>query len=295
MKKVLFYLLIVLFAVFISCKKEYSLPTVNTPSDQTVEVGAEVDITFNFSAEGGFKSANLAASNGTAAIKTNGTAGDVTGSLVVTFTAGTTSGAGSVTLTIVDDQDQSVTATAVISVFEMGAPAVTAPANSDVEVMKPVDLSFEFTAEGGYSSSTLVASNGTAVIKTDGNAGATSGIVVVTYTADRTIGAGSVAIKVKDSNNKEGIATAVLNVVGVPTISVTDNIEEDITWETGKIYVLNGRIAVLSGATLTIQHGVIIKGGEGSGSNAKALIIARGGKLMAEGTSELSNYLHINC
>jgi len=51
------------------------------------------------------------------------------------------------------------------------------------------------------------------------------------------------------------------------------------------VYVLGGRIAVTSGVTLTIQPGVVVKGEVGSGANATALIIARGAKIMAEGTA----------
>lgn len=68
-------------------------------------------------------------------------------------------------------------------------------------------------------------------------------------------------------------------------IAITENISEDVTWETGNTYVLGGRIAVLDGATLTIEPGVIVKGEAGTGTNATALLIARGGKLMAEGTA----------
>ncbi|MBP9220078.1 MAG: hypothetical protein KBF42_01755 [Chitinophagales bacterium] len=68
-------------------------------------------------------------------------------------------------------------------------------------------------------------------------------------------------------------------------VQVTANITSNTTWETGKVYILTDRIAVESGATLTIQKGVIIKGQAGTGANATALIIARGAKLMAEGTA----------
>lgn len=68
-------------------------------------------------------------------------------------------------------------------------------------------------------------------------------------------------------------------------ILVDENIAEDVTWESGNVYVLGGRITVLEGATLTIEPGVIVKGQAGTGVNATALLIARGGKLMAEGTA----------
>ena len=69
------------------------------------------------------------------------------------------------------------------------------------------------------------------------------------------------------------------------TVIVSSNITTNTTWSAGTIYQLGGRITVTSGATLTIQPGTIIKGEAGTGPNATALLIARGGKLMAEGTA----------
>ncbi|NOZ47342.1 MAG: hypothetical protein GXO79_11260 [Chlorobi bacterium] len=69
-------------------------------------------------------------------------------------------------------------------------------------------------------------------------------------------------------------------------LQIIENITENTTWETGNVYVLGARIEVISGATLTIEPGVIVKGKAGTGTNATALIIARNAKLMAEGTSE---------
>lgn len=65
--------------------------------------------------------------------------------------------------------------------------------------------------------------------------------------------------------------------------TITSNISENTVWETGNVYTLGGRISVLSGVTLTIEPGVIIKGQAGSGPNATALIVARGATLIAEG------------
>jgi len=68
------------------------------------------------------------------------------------------------------------------------------------------------------------------------------------------------------------------------TVIVSSNISSNTTWSKSKVYVLAGRITVLSGATLTIEAGTVIKGQAGTGANATALLIARGGKLMADGT-----------
>lgn len=72
---------------------------------------------------------------------------------------------------------------------------------------------------------------------------------------------------------------------GNGTNYINANITQNTTWETGKVYVLQSRIAVVSGVTLTIQPGVIVKGEAGTGANATALLIARGARLMAEGTA----------
>ncbi|TDQ17231.1 hypothetical protein DFQ04_1883 [Algoriphagus boseongensis] len=69
------------------------------------------------------------------------------------------------------------------------------------------------------------------------------------------------------------------------SIVISSNITTNTTWETGKVYVLSGRISVVSGVTLTIQPGVIVKGEVGTGANATALVIARGAKINAAGTS----------
>ena len=66
---------------------------------------------------------------------------------------------------------------------------------------------------------------------------------------------------------------------------VTSNITTNTTWTSDKVWVLGARVTVTSGATLTIKPGTIIKGQAGTGANATALIIARGGKINAEGTA----------
>ena len=69
-------------------------------------------------------------------------------------------------------------------------------------------------------------------------------------------------------------------------VIITDNITENTTWTKDNIYQLAGRIVVEAGAELTIEAGTIIKGEAGSQANATALIIARNGKLFAEGTAD---------
>lgn len=57
------------------------------------------------------------------------------------------------------------------------------------------------------------------------------------------------------------------------------------TWTADNIYILDGKVIVGEGITLTIQPGTIIKGAEGLESKASALVVDQGGKLMANGTA----------
>jgi hypothetical protein len=82
-------------------------------------------------------------------------------------------------------------------------------------------------------------------------------------------------VKDGDGNVIETISTITDRGEGVGTITFT----KDKTW------VLNGLVFVNSGQTLTVEPGTLIKGKSGQGDNASALIVSRGGKIMAEGTA----------
>lgn len=69
-------------------------------------------------------------------------------------------------------------------------------------------------------------------------------------------------------------------------VTKSGQITADETWISSNIYILAGKVVVDDGVTLTIEPGTIIKGQKGTGSLASALIVARGGKIMAEGTQE---------
>lgn len=164
-------------------------------------------------------------------------------------------------------------------------PTISIPATSTVEAGQDVEISFDITTEGGYASSSLTATGGNATISSAPTSGATSGTITLVFSAGEA-GSGSVDLTVTDNNANTETATAVVTIATELTeFSISSNITSNTTWETGKSYILETRIAVEAGATLTIQPGVIIKGQVGSGANATALLIARGAKIMAEGTS----------
>ena len=56
-----------------------------------------------------------------------------------------------------------------------------------------------------------------------------------------------------------------------------------VTWTSDHRYLLNGFVFVNDGQTLTIEAGTVIRARTGQGSLASALIVARGGKIIAQG------------
>lgn len=76
---------------------------------------------------------------------------------------------------------------------------------------------------------------------------------------------------------------------GVAVVEVTDLGEGSgtVTWTNNKIYELQSKVFVNSGQTLTIEKGTIIKAvNKSNPSEAVALIVAAGAKIMAQGTAD---------
>jgi hypothetical protein len=171
------------------------------------------------------------------------------------------------------------------------APSITPPAVTNVQVENEADVTFTVTVPGGYKSVAISGTGGTATEKSAPAVGQTSGSVVVTFLADATAGAGSVTVTITDNNNKIASQTAVINKTAEPQkpiveVFATEDGVGTTTWTSSNIYVLRGFIFVNDGQTLTIEPGTIIKGQPGDGAGASALIVARGGKIEAEGTND---------
>ena len=60
---------------------------------------------------------------------------------------------------------------------------------------------------------------------------------------------------------------------------------DTIRWVKDTSYILTGFVFVNDGQVLDIEAGTIVRGRSGTGASASALIIARGGKIMAQGTA----------
>lgn len=88
-----------------------------------------------------------------------------------------------------------------------------------------------------------------------------------------------------DDDDAETIITPVDTPDNPVEVFVTDNISGSTTWSGDSVYVLKGRITVVSGGTLTIEAGAVVKGDAGAGASATALLVAQGGTLIANGSA----------
>lgn len=69
-----------------------------------------------------------------------------------------------------------------------------------------------------------------------------------------------------------------------PIATVTGNLVGNVNWSNDSIYLLQGKVYVKAGATLTIEPGTVIKGDKTVAGSA--LIVTRGAKIYAIGTAE---------
>lgn len=89
-----------------------------------------------------------------------------------------------------------------------------------------------------------------------------------------------------DEKAKEDDGSCEYPVVANGEVTKNGSLTANETWTSNNIYFLDGKVVVPSGITLTIEPGTIIKGKQGQEAAASALVIAKGGKIMAEGTAE---------
>ncbi len=166
-------------------------------------------------------------------------------------------------------------------------PNVTAPSGVTALENGAAGQSVNFTVfiDPGLTATYEAAGTGVTVLNGSGNISGST--VTINFDAGTTAGAASITLTVTDSEGQSDEATAVFSIgQTLSEVVLTSNITQNTTWASDKVYVLGGRITVVSGVTLTIEPGTIIKGQAGTGANATALLVARGGKLMAEGTAD---------
>ncbi len=168
------------------------------------------------------------------------------------------------------------------------APNVTAPSDVQSVANGEAGLSVTFNVSVDSELSATYSAAGSGVTVTNPSGDVTGNSVTINYDAGTTAGAASITLTVTDEEGQSDDATAVISInQDENTIILRENITSDTEWTSDKTYVLGGRITVEAGATLTIQPGTVIKGEAGTGPNATALLVARNGTLIAEGTETL--------
>lgn len=180
-----------------------------------------------------------------------------------------------------DDDDTGIGGTLTLTVADEAASV------ENLGTYGPVDI--VIGAEDGLKSYS-VTKDGEAYGETKTFDGETSSTEAFEFTATADDENKLVVFKfsVTDVNDKTTSATTTIAVgeaEQIETVVVSGLIEADASWTKDKIYELAGRVIVTAG-TLTIEEGTIIKGRTGTGSSASALVIARGAKIMAEGTAD---------
>ena len=119
-------------------------PIVSAPSSVTnVQISTATDLSFNVTVPGGYKSSTATASGGSAAIKSEPAVGETSGAVVVTFTAGTTIGAGSAILAVNDANDKANLGTAVLNITAV-------PVIPPVEISSAITANTTWTADNQY-------------------------------------------------------------------------------------------------------------------------------------------------
>ncbi|MAD43056.1 MAG: hypothetical protein CL623_11795 [Arcobacter sp.] len=194
-------------------------PVIETIATQTVDEDNEKTITFTATdVDGDTLNSSVTATNGTATVLGN----------VITFTPNTNyNGPATVTLTVDDGNGEIVSQVINVTVNELNdAPVITPIATQTVDEDNIKTITFTATdAENDTLNSSVTATNGTAIINTNGD-------IEFTPTADFN-GDATVTLTVVDING--GTTTQVINVTvnpvnDAPTVSsetITDAISED--------------------------------------------------------------------
>jgi hypothetical protein len=289
----LFVLLLMTVAIQ-SCKDDPAPapPTLTGPATvASVQIGAKADVTFTFTAPGGFQSASATAVGGTATIKTPATAGAATGSVVAEFTAGNVGGAGSVTLTLTDNKGNKVSQTAVLNITLSAPPTVTlSSATASAAAGNTVTVTATITAANGAKNITYTTTGGltgspASPVAISGSPTVATAAPVITFTipANAVVG-GVLTAVITGSDNQNLNSSPVTFTVTVSDVAnvLTGTPTADVTLTAGTPWTVKNQYIIANGRTLTVNAGAIVKGDK---ATKGVIIIQPGGKLIAEGTA----------
>jgi hypothetical protein len=286
-----FFIAMTSFVMIQSCDEDDPKPAAPTLTGPTtiasVQVGTAAEVTFTFDAPGGFASSEIVnATGGTAAIKTDAAADAKSGSVVVEFTAGTTAGAGTITLAVTDKENQTVEQTAAVNISISAPPTLSLSATAaSVTPGSTTTVTATITAANGAKNLTVTGAttNPAGPFTLSGATSAVTQDVVVAVPANATVGSTITAIfSAMDNQNLSSTPATLTITVADPTNILTGTVSANTTLNKGVPYLVKDKYIVASGVTLTVQAGAVIKGDK---ATKGVIIIQPGGKLVAVGTA----------
>ena len=277
-----------------------SAPTVTAPGIASVQISGTIELSFTIDAPGGYKSSSVTQSTGSAEVTSEPTAGATSGAVVVSFTAGTTAGAATITLTVTDNSDQMGSQNAAVNVSASAIPTIAGiPPTASIVGGNTLAVTAELAAEDGLASFTVVLDGATTLLDSTFADSPTSANIPISYPTSlvSTSTTAEIVFTVTDSDGDTTPFTHTLTIeppdqvelassrLGLAEYDGFDEATDTYTMLSGLTYVLDGFVFVNYGQTLVIEEGVVVKGFPGQGSGASALIVARGGRIEANGTA----------
>ncbi len=294
MKKTLsllaFFVAVAAMVVMQSCKDDDDPvilpPTLTAPASVAfVQIGGEADVTFAFTAPGGFAAATVAATGGSATVKTAPTVGATEGSVVVEYTADNTAGAGTVVLTLSDSEGQSTSQTAAINKTISAPPSLTLSlTTAEAAQGSSVEVSVVVTAANGVKTLTVTGATSTPAspITLTGASPLTQTVSIV---VPATAVVGSTITAVFTTTDEQDLVSSPV-ALEITVLDATIILSGDLTTQTldaAQRYLIRGQTFVPDGVTITIPAGTVLFGEK---ATKGTLVVERGGKILANGTVE---------
>lgn len=123
------------------------------------------------------------------------------------------------------------------------------------------------------------------VVPADANEGQAYGLTFTLTDKEGRTATANVSVKATATPQKEPFTIATGS-NGLADVEGFDNGSKTLKLTADRVWILDGFVFVQDGQTIEIEAGTVIKGRPGQGGGASALVVSRGGKIMAEGTKD---------
>ncbi|OEK07024.1 autotransporter outer membrane beta-barrel domain-containing protein [Roseivirga misakiensis] len=241
---------------------QIAAPIVSGPAEVSVTENETTTVTFNITVAGGFSSANVEATGGTATITAQPAVADVSGSITVDYAAGD-DGAGALTLTVTDAAGNTGSTTVVMEIGDIpdtfqvtDLTETRSVGGNDVEFKQTrisgiINRDYTFTNDVAWvlsgrvivgAGATLTIEPGT-IVKGQGEQGAAASVLLVARGAD---------IIANGTANDPIVFTSVLDNINVGEFTSTLDINNDLgLW--GGVLILGNAPIVAEASEVQIE------------------------------------------